>query len=119
MKKEEHQRSRYGHEDEIYDDYLVMAHNEANEEQGRDHTRLMRLGSSPSMVSLEKTKPKGQMMRRLTEEDNLSPEERPLPSLPSPPKTDSQDSVEDPPVYDSIEDVETVLKVTEPFRKVQ
>lgn len=102
-----------------------MTGNEANEEQGLPQTRHKRVGSDPSSVTLEQTRPKGQMMRRVTEEDNDLPEDNvfpdlpPLPSQPDPPIAQSQLSTEDPPVYDTIEDVETVLKVTEPFRKVQ
>ena len=42
----------------------------------------------------------------------------PLPPWPNPQKPNVQLKTEEPPVYDTVEDVETVLKVTEPSKKV-
>ena len=106
--------------DEEYDSvsYLAMTCQGTAHDQSLPQTQRKRSETGPNIGAQEKIRTRGQAPRTVHRSGEVvcGPDAPPLPS--KPPKTHSKPTTEDSHVYDSVEEVETVLKVTEPLRKV-
>lgn len=107
--------SETSEESDTYDGsgYLLMR---SQNQPQRDRSET----SPPSMGAQEKFKSQGRAPNSVYKSKGVtaSPDVPPLPPNPNPPKTHLKCTPEDLQQYASIEEVETVLKVTEPLKKV-
>ena len=107
----------------IYDSYRDPACSEVMyEDQNFEfpQTRRPRAETVPNTGTQDKVRIHGRAPRTVyhSERVRAGPDLPPLPATPNSSLARSQLAAVDTPVYDTIEDVETVLKVTEPFKKV-
>ena len=105
----------------IYDSYRDPACNEVMyKDQNFPQTRRPRAETGPNIRTQDKVRIHGRAPKTVYQSERVQagPDLPPLPATPNSSLTHSQFAAVDPPVYDTIEDVETVLKVTEPFKKV-
>ena len=108
-------------EAEIYDSYKdPVCSEEMYEDQNFLQTRRLRAETGPTIRTQDKVRIHSRAPRTVYQSERVQagPDLPPLPATPNSSLSHSQLATADPPVYDTIEDVETVLKVTEPFRKV-
>lgn len=98
--------------------YLAMTCQGTAYDQNLPQTQRKRSETGPNIGAQEKFRSYGRAPRTVYESKKVTcgPDAPPLPS--KPPKTHSKPTTEESHVYDSVEEVETVLKVTEPLRKV-
>ena len=108
-------------EAEIYDSYRDTACNEVMyEDQNFPQTRRPRAETGPNTRTQDKVRIYSRAPRAVYQSERVQagPDLPPLPATSNSSLAHSQIAAVDPPLYDTIEDVETVLKVTEPFKKV-
>lgn len=80
---------------------------------------LKRAQTIPStMRTQDRIRRKGRAPSTVYQSQGVTLNGPPLPPWPNPRKSNSPLTTAEPPLYDSIEEVETVLKVTEPSKKV-
>lgn len=100
---------------------VVMGYNGFDSAYDDPNSPRERAETGPSIRTQEKVKTKGRAPRTVYKSERVEPCGPPLPPLPprlNHGRTNPQPKTDEPFVYDSIEEMETVLKVTEQLKKV-